>query len=131
MDILKQYEAALKLYKSRKYDEALKISADWKFFFETLILDNRSVRYVDEFVARYDMTGLSSTQPQLMRAEKDRVLQAMFPPRLLADYVRMKQSECLTQQLTPQLRTNYGVDRILYKIGKLLLRLRTRNNHRI
>lgn len=119
------------LLREHPYDEALKISADWKFFFETLILDNRSVRYVDEFVARYDMSGLSSAQPQLMRAEKDRVLQAMFPPRLLADYVRMKQSECLTQQLTPQLRTNYGVDRILYKIGKLLLKLRTRNNHRI
>ncbi len=113
------------------YDETMKISADWKFFLQTLILDNCPVRYVDEFVARYDMNGVSADNPQLMRDEKDKVLESLFPPRLLADYVRMKQSECLTQQLTPQLRINYSIDKILYKIGKILLRLRTKNDHRI
>ena len=113
------------------YDETMKISADWKFFLQTLILDNCPVRYVDEFVARYDMNGVSADNPQLMRDEKDKVLESLFPPRLLADYVRMKQSECLTQQLTPQLRINYSIDKILYKIGKILLRLKTKNDHRI
>ena len=77
------------------------------------------------------MNGVSADNPQLMRDEKDKVLESLFPPRLLADYVRMKQSECLTQQLTPQLRINYSIDKILYKIGKILLRLRTKNDHRI
>ena len=114
------------LLRKYPYDETLKISSDWKFFMQTLILDNCSICYIDEFIARYDMNGFSASHPQLMREEKDQLLKEWFPPRLLADYQKMKQSECLTQQLTPKLRTNYCIDKILYKIGYLLLKLRTK-----
>ena len=112
------------LLRKYPYDETLKISSDWKFFVQTLIIDNCSVRFIDEPVACYDMGGISATHPDLMRAEKDEVLATMFPPRVLADYRQMKLSECLTQKLTPRLRVNYGIDRILYRIGRLLLKLR-------
>ena len=87
-------------------------------------MDNCSVKYVDEFVARYDMGGISSNNQEKMRAEKEKVLEEVFPPRVLADYRWMKQSECLTQTLTPQLRINYGIDRWLYRIGSWLLKIR-------
>ena len=106
------------------YDETLKISSDWKFFIQTLILDNGSIRYIDEFVARYDMTGVSSRHLFLMRQEKDQVLTTLLPPRVLADYRHMKESECLVQTLTPLLRRNYGIDRLLYWLGSILLRIR-------
>lgn len=104
------------------YDENLKISSDWKFFVQILIVNNGSIRYLDEFVARYDTEGLSSSNPKMMRQEKEEVMSALFPPRVLADYRTMKQSECLTQLLTPQLRQHYSVDKFLFRLGKIILK---------
>jgi len=106
------------------YDESLKISADWKFFLQTLIMDNCSVRYIDHYVANYDLGGVSSQNPELMRQEREKILHSFFPPRIIEDYKRMKASECLTNTLTPQLRNNYCIDKILYVIGKFMLKLR-------
>lgn len=107
------------------YDEKLKISSDWKFFVQTLIIDNCSIDYIDVFIARYDLNGFSSSNPELMRKEKDEVLASMFPPRVIADYQRMKQSECLTQTITPLLRLHYRIDKLVYKIASLILRIKT------
>ena len=114
------------LLRKHPYDETLRISSDWKFFVEALIMDNSSIRYLDEFIARYDLNGVSAENPEKMRKEKEQVLAELFPPRLLADYQQMKQSECLTQRLTPMLRVNYGIDRILYRIGRFLLKIKNR-----
>ena len=46
----------------------------------------------------------------------------LFPTRILADYQIMKESECLTQSLTPQLRQHYRIDKFLFKLGKILLK---------
>lgn len=104
------------------YDENLKISSDWKFFVQILIVNNGSIRYLDEFVARYDTEGLSSNNPKMMRQEKEDVMAALFPPRVLADYRTMKQSECLTQLLTPQLRQHYSIDKFLFRLGRIILK---------
>ena len=112
------------LLRKYPYDESLKISSDWKFFVQTLIIDNCSLRYIEDYVAMYDMNGLSAENPTLMREEKEMVLRSLFPARVLVDYQWMKQSECLTQTLTPQLRKCYGIDRILYRIGKFLLAIK-------
>lgn len=109
---------------SHPYDERLKIASDWKFFVEVLIVGNGSIAYVDRIVSSYDLTGYSSTHPKEMWEEKMGVLETLFPPRVLADYRLMKQSECLTQRLTPSLRRSYRVDRLLYRLGRLLLKLR-------
>lgn len=111
------------LLRKYPYDESLKISSDWKFFVQTLIMDNGSIRYLDTFVARYDMEGLSSVNPKLMREEKEAVMAMMFPSRVLADYQNMKASECLTQTITPQLRQHYGIDQWLYRFGNMMLKL--------
>lgn len=109
------------LLRKYPYDEELKIASDWKFFVQTLIMNNCSVDFVDLYVARYNLDGVSSTNPELLRLEKEKVLASMFPERILADYRNMKKNECLTASLCPDLRQNYGIDRILYRIGKVLL----------
>lgn len=113
------------LLKKYPYDENLRISSDWKFFVQTMILDNCSVLFLENYVAKYDLNGLSSENPQLMREEKEKVLKELFPPRVLEDYKNMKASECLTQTLTPKLRFNYGIDKILYRVGTFLLKLKS------
>lgn len=110
------------LLRTHPYDENLKISSDWKFFVQTLIFDNCSIRYVDVFIARYDIDGYSSTHQKQMQQEKERILSDMFPPRVLSDYLHMKSSECLTQKLTPVLRQHYTIDKILYNIGRFLIK---------
>ena len=104
------------------YDESLKIVSDWKFFVQAVILDNCSVRYVDVYVAKFDMEGISTSNPERMWKEKEQVLSSIFPPRVLADYKIMKASECLTQTLTPQLRHHYRIDRFLYVLGRMILK---------
>lgn len=112
------------LLKKYPYDESLRIAADWKFFVQTLILNNCSIRYLDEYIAIYDINGISSTSQDLMQEEKNNYLSSIFPPRVLADYKHMKASECKTQLLTPLLRKSYTIDRILYSIGTMLLKLK-------
>lgn len=105
------------------YDENLKIVSDWKFFLEAIILNNCSIRYIDEYIAEFDITGVSTSNPDLMWKEKERVLSELFPLRVLADYRQMKASECLSQKLMPQLRQHYTVDKIIYCIGRYLLKI--------
>lgn len=112
-----------KLLRLFPYDETLKIVSDWKFFVQTIIVKECSVIFVDVVVAIFDMEGVSTTNPEKMWIEKESVLSKMYSSRLLADYKLMKASECLTQLLTPSLRKHYFIDRILYNIGKLLLKI--------
>ena len=105
------------------YDEKLKIVSDWKFFVQVVIIQNCSVKYVDDYVATFDLGGISTSNPEKMWKEKELVLSSMFPSRVIADYKRMKASECLTQTLTPQLRQHYGIDKFLYRLGKMILKL--------
>lgn len=115
--------AKLSLLQKYPFDESLRISSDWKFFMQTVIFENSSIFFVNEPVALYDLSGISSSNPSAMREEKEKVLSQMFPPRVLSDYKRMKQSECLTQSLTPQLRIHYTLDRIVYHIVKSIIKI--------
>lgn len=111
------------LLRKNPYDENLQIVSDWKFFVQAIILENCSVRYIENYVASFDMSGISTSNPERMWKEKELVLSSMFPPRVLADYEVMKASECMTQTLTPQLRLHYRIDKFLYKLGMMLLKL--------
>lgn len=110
------------LLRKYPYDENLKIAADWKFFIQSLVFENCSILFLDEYVAMYNLDGVSSSNPELMSHEKELILSSMFPIRVLEDYKRIKESECLTQTLTPALKMHYRIDRLLYNMGKLLLR---------
>lgn len=114
------------LLRKYPYDENLKIVSDWKFYVQAIIEGNCTIRFVNELVARFDMDGVSTTNPDKMWKEKILVLSDMFPPRVIADYQHMKDSECHTQTLTPKLRKSYRIDKILFIIGKLLLRLKNK-----
>lgn len=73
------------------YDENFKIVSDWKFFIEALIFDNCSFQFTDIIVVDMDLEGISSTNAELSLQERTKVLESMFPPRILADYELLKQ----------------------------------------
>ncbi len=70
------------------YDEALKIVSDWKWYLEVIILHDVQPIYTDIDVTLFDMTGISETNKELLKAERRKVLDDLFPKALLADYER-------------------------------------------
>jgi glycosyltransferase involved in cell wall biosynthesis len=68
------------------YDEKYKIVSDWKFFIEALIIDNCSFFYTDIIIVDVDMTGISNTNHELNKKEREAVLNELFPKRILDDY---------------------------------------------
>lgn len=71
-----------------KYDEKYRIVSDRKFFLQALILDNCSYKKVSVDIVNYDITGYSAENPVLSRLEYDKVLEELFPSRILCDYGR-------------------------------------------
>ena len=70
------------------YDESLKIVSDWKWYLQAIILGGEKPQYVDLDVTLFDMTGISETNKELDKAERQQVLARLFPEAVLADYER-------------------------------------------
>ena len=70
------------------YDESLKIVSDWKWFLQAIVLGEENPCYVDIDVTLFDMNGISETNKALDKEERERVLQQLIPPSVLADYER-------------------------------------------
>ena len=62
------------------YDENYKIASDWKFWLQVLLYDGHSYKFVDAIVADMDVNGITYTQPELNKKERDLIL-AEFLPR--------------------------------------------------
>ena len=75
------------------YDENYKIVSDWKFFIELLIMENCSFQFIDLVIADIDIEGISHTNEELCKVERQKVLNEFFPPRVLSDYEMMKNIE--------------------------------------
>lgn len=68
------------------YDESYKISSDWKFFIQSLILDNCTYSWTDRIVTLYDHYGVSNTNSDLGSRERLSILNEFVPPRIITDY---------------------------------------------
>lgn len=79
-----------------KYDETLKIVADWEFNIRVL-LAGRSTRHLPFPVAHYDGLGISATQSDLSSREKEIILKRHLPDAVYRDYLRLKflEKECV------------------------------------
>lgn len=70
------------------YDESLKIVSDWRWYLQALILGDEKPQYVDLDVTLFDMTGISETNKELDKKEREAVLEQLFPKAIIADYER-------------------------------------------
>lgn len=105
------------------YDEHYKILSDWKFCIETLVFDNCSFSNSEVIVADYDISGISTNSNGLLAIEREKILQELFPPRILIDYQRLTpvDDELLEQSIL--LTQTVGVRRLVKWFSNLLLRL--------
>jgi glycosyltransferase involved in cell wall biosynthesis len=78
------------------YDESVKIIADWEFFFRTIILNDATVKYLNQTICIFDGTGLSNSLSRgtKLRIEanlvKENILKKYFPDYILDDYKTME-----------------------------------------
>ena len=75
------------------YDENLKITADWKFFLQTIGLHNEQPQFVDTDIVLFQWDGIS-TNPQLQKKHKEErlaVLNECIPASIQKDYERFHQ----------------------------------------
>lgn len=69
------------------YDESLRIVSDWKFFFETIVVHKCSKYHIDQDMVLFDTTGISSTNVELLRKEREFVLREFLPEYAVDDYL--------------------------------------------
>jgi glycosyltransferase involved in cell wall biosynthesis len=67
------------------YSEDYRIASDWKFFLDTIIVGNVSVRYIDRNISFFDVSGVSSANREEAHRELMTILRSTIPPRILSD----------------------------------------------
>lgn len=70
------------------YDESLRIVSDWKWYLQVIILSGIEIKYVPLDVTFFDMNGISNTNAQLEKNEREKVLKEFIPVNILSDYNR-------------------------------------------
>lgn len=113
------------LFEGHPYDETYRIASDWKFFIECLIFRGCSYAHTDVIVARYDQTGISSVNQDLYEEERERILNALLPERIHADYRYLAHADSPLLKLTPYFNRTRGFQRLIYQLTYLLIRIRS------
>lgn len=114
------------LLKKYHYDETLKIVADWKFFLQTLIIDNSSYKGIDINVCVYDMYGFSAINFEKLMAERKVVLKSIFPKRVLDDIESLVYGDTFEDKLYIRIKSSkynkffYSLNVMIIKLGSLL-----------
>lgn len=71
------------------YDESYRINSDFKFFLKVLILENRTIQYIEHTIANYDNTGISSTNQKLQVEERKKIFAELVPERIRMNYEKV------------------------------------------
>lgn len=70
------------------YDTNVRISADWLFFVQTIVMQSATVKFVDSFFSDFDLTGVSSNNEAVLK-EREEVLKKILPERIARDYIKI------------------------------------------
>ena len=105
------------------YDEDLKIVSDWKWYMQAIILGGENPQYVDIDVTLFDMTGVSENadNKELIRQERQRVLEELIPSCYLLDYKCYSDDICLMRRIHRHpwaYKLVWFVERCLFKLEK-------------
>ena len=112
------------LFDKRLYDESYMIMADAKFNFQSIILDNCSVKITTEIVADYDTNGISSNY-ELYKIERQRFLNELFPERVIQDYATMfTPEEVPLVSLLPELKQSPTIQRWIYRLTSFFIKIK-------
>lgn len=102
------------------YDENLKIVSDWKWYLRAIGLGDVKPVYADIDVTLFDVTGISSTNIELDRQERQKVLKEVLPPAIYADYEQyaLPMSQFKRLQRHHLWGLVHFIERVLFKMEK-------------
>lgn len=107
------------------YDEQLKIVSDWKWYLKAVIFGQEKITYADIDMTIFDMTGISTINKELDKAERKQVLSELLPTAVIADYERwafpIEQMKRLNRYW-PTRKLVWWVERGLFKWEKITRR---------
>ena len=81
------------LLKNCPYDETLKITSDWKYFFESWYLHNASYKTIKAIVSTYYLDGISSIDTKLSMKERNQIIKSICNGNRKADKKKMTRLE--------------------------------------
>lgn len=111
------------LFQDSLYDETLKISSDWKFFFQKFILKNATYNLMPVVVCSFDTTGISNTNTDWAAKERNQIISESLPARVIKDYERYKDKECEMLDLIPQFKYTRTINKVITGFAKMVLYL--------
>lgn len=106
------------------YDEKYRIVSDWKFFIEALVFDNCSFYYTDTIVVEVDMKGISNTNFELDKQEREAVLKELFPERVLKDYQLLASIHPEILEVAPRISKSQTIQNAILKLARQLLKIK-------
>ena len=106
------------------YDEKYRIASDWKFFIEALIFDNCTFYYTDLIVVDVDMKGISNTNFELDKKEREAVLSELFPERVLKDYQLLASIQPDLLKVAPRISKSQTIQKAILKLTYQLLKIK-------
>jgi len=98
------------------YDETLKIASDWKFLLKAIVLNKAIIKYMDIDVAYYDRYGISSIQKDLLKTEREKVLNELIPAAILNDYKEFEFDRIRIKRIR-----KYRFTTLLYRLFQILI----------
>lgn len=103
------------------YDESLKIVSDWKWYLQVIVLGGVELVYANIDVTLFDMTGISSLNTALDKAERKAVLETLLPKAIFVDYEQYSlpiEQWKIIQRYKLIAKLYWFVERILFKFEK-------------
>lgn len=113
------------LFEKHMYDENYKIVSDWKFFLQTIILENCSYTTINEIITNFKEGGISDAR-YACEEERREILMDLIPPRILIDYQKsltgFGYDETAYDLFFVRLRS-YKYKKIIYTISVILVKI--------
>ena len=101
------------------YDESLKIIADWAFFMKTLGLNDVSLEYIDLDISVFEKDGISYSNMDLVKLERQKVFDKYLPLAMQEDYALLQKYRGI--RIIDRSRVGRFLFRVLAKCFKILL----------
>lgn len=111
-----------KLFENNMYDESLKLLADWKFTIQCLVLNQCLYKYIDNFIALYDLSGISSIDREGVQKEKEDILNTIFPRCIAEDYIFFSKLKSPLLYEIPKIAKTNRIHKFVIKLIQVLLR---------
>lgn len=108
------------------YDENLKIVSDWKWYLSAIIFGEEKPVYTNIDVTLFDMSGISETNIKLNTSEREQVLKALVPYKILVDYDRW----AFSIEQMKRLKHHPWAYKLVWFLERCLFKIEKRKNRR-